>query len=174
MNTPQSIPKLPKGLNDHPLAASIDTWFRQNQGPLRPGGEQTVAALQWTPQLEAAIFAVQHAEHLLQGLELIRRAMEKETHGLQSVSNKTGVPVPERLSRLLILSCDGSDRFYRQAESVLSANQERMTGCIVSTDSLVLGSLFSKKKLPLKALLINDRKALEIFLLKVFANLPQK
>ncbi len=165
------IPKLPKGLNDHPLAGSIETWFRQNQGELRPGGELTVAALQWSPQLETAIFAVQHAEHLLQGLELIKRAMDKETHGLKSISNKTGVPVPERLSRLLLLSSDGSDRFYRQAESVLLANQDRMTGCIISADSEILGGLFSKKKLPLKALLINDRKALETFLLQVFANL---
>jgi len=173
MQSRSPIPKLPKGLNEHPLASSIDSWFRQNQGPLRLGGEQTVAALKWSPQLEAAIFAVQHAEHLLQGLELIKRAMEKETHGLISVSKKTGLPIPERMSRLLLLSCDGSDRFYRQAEGILVANQERMTGCIISTDSQVLGGLFSKKKLPLKALLINDRKALEAFLLQVFANLKQ-
>ena len=167
------IPKLPKGLNDHPLAPSIDKWFRENQGPLRLGGEMTVAALNWSPQLEAAIFGVQHAEHLLQGLELIKRAMDKETHGLNSVSNKTGVPVPERLSRLLLLSCDGSDRFYRQAEGLLLANQDRMSGCIISADSETLGVLFSKKKLPLKALLINDRKALETFLLQVFAHLKK-
>ena len=97
--------------------------------------------------------------------------MDKETHGLKSIAKKTGAPVPERLSRLLLLSNDGSDRFYRLAESVLSENQERMTGCIITTDSEVLGSLFSKKKLPLKALLINDRKALETFLLQVFAHL---
>ena len=171
MQTQSHIPKLPKGLNDNPLAPLIANWFQQNQGPLRPGGEQTVAALKWSPLLEAAIFAVQHAEHLLQGLEQIKRAMDKETHGLKSIAKKTGAPVPERLSRLLLLSNDGSDRFYRLAESVLSENQERMTGCIITTDSEVLGSLFSKKKLPLKALLINDRKALETFLLQVFAHL---
>jgi len=162
------LPKLPKGLKDHPLEAKIEDWFRTSQRPLRTGSFATAAVLPWTPSVEAATFAAQSAGHLLQGLELIKRVMDKESEGLLKAARKSGEAAPERLSRLMILACDGSDRFYRGADSVLRANQGRLAGCLVDVDSARLGDLFSKKKQPLKALLISDRKALETFLTQVF------
>lgn len=165
-----SVLKLPKGLKDHPLEAKISTWFAQNQGPIRPGGTATVAALGWTPAVQTGLAAVLVNEHLLQGLDLIERAMRKELNGLKAVAQKSNNPMPERMSRLLLLASDGSERFYRQAESILLEHRGRMTACILTADSVVLGAAVSKKNLPVKGLLITDRKSLEGFLIQVFGN----
>lgn len=164
------VPKLPKGLKDHPLEAKISAWFQQNQGPIRPGGTATVAALNWSPTVEKALTTVLAGENLLQGLDLIERAMRKELNGLKALAQKANNTVPERLSRLLLLASDGSERFYRQAESILLEHQGRMTGCILTADSTVLGAAMSKKNQPLKSLLIDDRKSLEGFLIAVFGS----
>jgi hypothetical protein len=102
--------------------------------------------------------------HLLQGLDQIKKELDKELKGLQAVAKKQGTGLGSRLSRFLLLSADGSDRFYRQAESIFAEHKERLAGALLSADSAVLGQAFSKKQQPVKALLIKDRKCLEAFL----------
>lgn len=160
--------KLPKGLKDHPLETIIGHWLNTDLKPLRSDGILQVPILIWSSKVEAALSKVLKGGHLVQGLDQIDREMRKELHGLKQVAQKTGNQVPDRLSRLLILANDGAERFYHNAESLLLAHKDRMSGCIAAADSAALGKAFSKKNQPLKALLISDRKALEAFLIQIF------
>jgi hypothetical protein len=160
--------KLPKGLKDHPLETKITAWLTTDLRLLRSGGSLRVPTLLWNPTVESALEKVLKAGHLLQGLDQIDRDMRKELHGLKQVAEKGDAPLPDRLSRLLILASDGTDRFYHNAESMALVHKDRLAVCVIKADSEQLGANFSKKKQPLKALLITDRKALEAFLIQVF------
>lgn len=161
--------KLPKGLKDHPLEPKIAAWLTSELRLLRGDGTLRVPTLSWNPVVDSALSKILKAGHLVQGLDQIDREMRKELHGLKQVAEKDGSPLPDRLSRLLILASDGSDRFYHNAESMALVHKERLAVCVIKADSEQLGASFSKKKQPLKALLINDRKALEAFLIQVFS-----
>ena len=69
----------------------------------------------------------------------------------------------KRMSRLLLISNDGSPRFYREVESLLNKHGDRVWCCRLTATAEELGSL-TIKGTAAKALLIEDRKALAVFL----------
>ena len=75
------------------------------------------------PALQSALKVVFGTGHLIQGLELITKHMEREAKGLKAVQEKSGQAPAQRLSRLLLLASDGSDRFYRDAASLLHKHE---------------------------------------------------
>jgi hypothetical protein len=83
---------------------------------------------------------------------------------LEAVRLKTGQPPVQRLSRLIILANDGSERFYHDAESLLQRHRDRAWGCVVAARAEELGQAFAAKGQPARAFMIDDRKALSFFL----------
>ena len=108
---------------------------------------------------------------MIQGLEAIGDHLDKELKGLASLREQPGQAQNDRLSRLIVLSNDGSERFYHNVESTLSRHAGRAFACIINASSDELGAAFTKKSNPAKALLIDERKALEAFLLVIAESL---
>ena len=157
--------KLPKNVIAHPRAAAIETLFSTNMRELWHDGGIAVPVWSFGQSMQKALGLAYNEKHLVQGLDSIEEALERELKGLKAVQVKQDQAKNQRLSRLLLLSNDGSERFYRQASSILSRHEDRTLGCIIDATSDELGRAFTRKANPAKALIINDRKALEIFLI---------
>jgi hypothetical protein len=142
--------KLPKGILTHPNASQIEEAFRINLRLLFAKGRLEVPLWPFHEAMRAALVKAYSSKHLIQGLQ-----------------SQPGQDQKQRLSRLLLLSNDGSERFYHSAESILLRHGDRTLGCVIDATADQLGQGVTKKSNPAKALLIDERKALEVFLLEM-------
>ena len=156
--------KLPKNIVNHPNVIEIENLFKRNLRLLHANGRLQVPVWPFDTKSQKALSLVYGFKHLTQGLESIGAELDKELKGLKNLQKQPGQSQNQRLSRLIILSNDGSDRFYHQAETLLVKHSDRLMACIVDATADQLGEAFTKKSNPTKALLIDDRKALEAFL----------
>lgn len=161
--------RLPKDTND--ANEILQSHFTAGESPIREGSTVVVSRWPLAAPLKAALQATARVGHLVQGLEQIGETLDRELKGLRALAAKTGAPQKPRLSRLLLLSNDGADRFLRQAESLLERHGERTHGVVIDVSAEDLGQMFTPKGTPAKAFLIDDRKALTLFLTTLAANL---
>lgn len=156
--------RLPKDLDNHPHLRRLEAYLAQSLKPLRAGGDLQILHLTWTPAMGGSVRTLASKGHLEQGLEHIAKVLDREKHGLLALHAKAGGELPRRLSRLLLLACDGSERFYHNAESLLRRHDDRLHGIVLDIDAEALGREVSPKGRPLKALLIKERQAVGLFL----------
>ncbi len=156
--------KLPKNISTHPNIKAIETLFTKNLHLLHQDGKVKVPHMSFNENVRNALKSIYASKHLIQGLEAIGSHLDKELKGLKALAKKSGETQNDRLSRLLILSNDGSERFYHNAESILNRHSSRSMAIIIEASSEELGEAFTKKSNPAKALLIDERKSLEAFL----------
>jgi len=159
--------KLPKGILTHPSASQIEEAFRINLRLLFAKGRLEVPLWPFHEAMRAALVKAYSSKHLIQGLESIEQHLDAELKGLKALQSQPGQDQKQRLSRLLLLSNDGSERFYHSAESILLRHGDRTLGCVIDATADQLGQGVTKKSNPAKALLIDERKALEVFLLEM-------
>lgn len=165
--------KFPKNeLSDAHLDV-LKSYFADNEKLLRPGSAVAITHAPFDEAHRQALAAVLSTGHIIQGMELIAKTLDRELKGLKSVQEKTGQPPANRLSRLLLIANDGSERFYRDAEAILTKHGERTWACQIDTTAEELGKVSTLKGNPAKTLLINDRKALVLYLEALATGLAQ-
>lgn len=154
--------KLPRTSLEPRDIAAIEALF---QADLRPVCEQSNLLISWLPfdeRICSAIKVVRRTGCLSRGLELISKELEDEKKGLTAVEERVNQPPAQRMNRLLFVSSDGSERFYRQVSTVLTQHGNRVWCCRLEATAEDLGSLLGVTSV--KALMINDKKALALFL----------
>jgi len=77
------------------------------------------------------------------GFEPIFEKLASEKRGIDNVRRQTDAPYGERVSRLLLFSNDGAERFYRHIEQVMQAHAPRLLGCLLNINGADLGELFT-------------------------------
>jgi hypothetical protein len=80
------------------------------------------------------------------GFELIFEKLASEKKGITNVRKQTDAPYGDRISRLLLFSNDGAERFYRHIEQALQTHAPRLLGCLLDIDSGALGHLITGKE----------------------------
>jgi hypothetical protein len=159
--------KLPKGVVADPKSGLIEKALKSNLADLWANGALKIPVLEFSERIQTSLKALSLNDGLKQGLESATKTLDREKHGLTALEQKTGKVQNERLSRFIILANDGSERFYRDAESLLLRHGDRLLGCKFDITSDVLGTVLLPHKKAAKALLIDDRKSLEAFLLSL-------
>lgn len=104
------------------------------------------------------------------GLESIETLLRTEEAGLASLRSLQKLNNPNRISRLLIFSNDGSDRFYHQCETVLIKYGSRVFGIKINADSNLLGKSFFGKEKAVKAMLVSRKDAVIKVLSAILSN----
>ena len=158
--------KLPKDLLADPRSDAILRLITTDAAPLWEKGTAVVPTLPWTAALTHECKEALSGGLLVQGLEAIEKVLAGEQKGLDAVRDKNPSASPGvRVSRLLLLANDGSERFYRDCDVILARYGERILGCRFSISGEALGeALFGQGKLA-RAALIADRKAVTKVLL---------
>jgi hypothetical protein len=113
-----------------------------------------VPILKLTKALRTSLFYSKALNEVIIGYEAIERSLANELHGLQKSGNQG-----DRVSRLLLVTRDGSPRFYRDVAHLQKKQGGRMLTCRLETDALLMGSVLGFAGHVVKAVLLNRKRS---------------
>ena len=102
-------------------------------------GQPALPRYPLTPVTQETLFEVRRAGRVVRGLEDAETALAKEEAGLSRAAATRTQSGRPRISRLLIVSADGSERFYRQVEQLKQRYAHRLEALLVEGDEFALG-----------------------------------
>lgn len=109
------------------------------------------------------LFHARRARRLVRGLEGAEASLAAQEAGLKKVEAARGGQ-PIRVSRLLVVSSDGSTRFFRQVEKIQSRFASRLAVLVLECDEEALGAAAFGPGKKARALLIDHKEAVIRFL----------
>ncbi|MBN1665050.1 MAG: hypothetical protein JW943_15740 [Deltaproteobacteria bacterium] len=113
---------------------------------LRTESDMDVPVIALTEPLKTALRKARLQGRLRCGMDPIFEKLAGEKKGIAQVRSQTNAPYGDRLSRLLLFSNDGAERFYRRIEQSLLAHAPRLLGCLIDIDGGALGQLITGKE----------------------------
>jgi len=146
--------KLPKQLEKEKVESDVRAVLEKESIELCSDSNIYIPVLKLNPELRKQIFYAKFIDELIIGYRDVEKALENELHGLQNVNNKS-----DRVSRLLIVTNDGSPRFYRQLEFLHKNQGGRVLICRLDVDSLLMGNILELKDKQVKAVLLNRKES---------------
>jgi hypothetical protein len=149
--------KLPKAIEASPHAAALHAALRAQARPLWTGGALLVPTAPWSPAMASALQSVHGGGGLVRGLELIEKTLEREARGMQLADARSATSRGARVSRLMLLANDGTERFYRQAERLLTREGPRLLAIRVDADSARFASVVSEASGVVRALMLEHK-----------------
>jgi hypothetical protein len=161
--------RLPRRVEEEPGAARLASELAARGQPLWAGAELRAAQAELAPALEAALKSAFSAGRIVRGLESAERVLAAEEHGLKHVDRKTGVERGRRISRLVLLADDGSERFYREVEALLRRHAPRVLALRLSADERALGELLFGPDQVARLLMVEHKDAVSAVLLALAA-----
>ena len=93
------------------------------------------------------------------GFEPILQKLTGEKKGITHVREQTDAPYGDRISRLLLFSNDGAERFYRHIEQIMEAHAPRLLCCLLNIDGGALGQLFTGEGGVIKIIMAEHKDA---------------
>lgn len=160
---------LPKQVESDPRYQQLLKILSGQTEKLWSGSEVKVATSPFNAAIKEALLAAKEGERLSRGVEGIERSLGVEGRGLAMVDKKSGEKRVQRISRLLIMSNDGAERFYRKVESILREHGQRVMAIRVNADSVVLGETIFGTEKTVKLLLIDHKESVAAVLLAMTA-----
>jgi hypothetical protein len=146
--------KLPRQLEKEKVESDVRAVLEKESIELCSDSNIYIPVLKLNPELRKQIFYAKFLDELIIGYRDVEKALENELHGLQNVNNKS-----DRVSRLLIVTNDGSPRFYRQLEFLHKKQGGRVLICRLDVDSLLMGNILELKDKQVKAVLLNRKES---------------
>jgi hypothetical protein len=152
--------KLPKDVIADSRHELLSTLLTADARPLCENGRNQVATFPLTDALALILRQALAFNQAVRGIEMIVPALSREQKGLDALNQKPGgASQLARISRVLFMAADGSTRFYRDCDSLLSRHSRRLLGCRLDVTADVFGeALFGGNNL-VRALLVIDKKA---------------
>lgn len=160
---------LPRAIEADPAVAAAVARLLAGGRPLWREGEIPVPRVPLAPPLAAALRAAERAGELVRGLEGVEQALAAEDKGLRHAERAGGARHAPRVSRLLLLSDDGAERFYRRAETLLRRHAPRLVAVRLAADAATLGGLLFGAGRPARAVLLERKEAVAAALVALAA-----
>jgi hypothetical protein len=149
--------RLPKLLENDPKAAALHVALRAGARKLWSNGALAFPTAPWNPSLVTALEKAQREGHLVRGLELVEKTLEREAHGLSLVDARSATERGSRVSRLVLVSNDGTERFYRQVERLVSTQGPRVLAVLVDADATELAAVVPAASGVVRALMLEHK-----------------
>lgn len=138
-------------------------WHESRQESIRLGAPP-FARHAMTPALATMLFEARRARWLRRGLEESETALLAEEAGLRRAPATQTAAGTRRISRLLVLTDDGSARFYRQVEKLCREHGQRLEALVLECDELELGEAIFGGSRVARAVLLDHKEAVLRFL----------
>jgi hypothetical protein len=159
--------RLPKSLeSDHSLQQQLSEQLQ----PLYEGSELKVPFLALSVGLQQAVAFARRCGKVKGGLESIELQLQKEATGLTKSAAKGTPNQATGASRLLFVSNDGSERFYRNVESLSKKHTPRLYVIRLEMDSGQMGAQFFGASARVKAMMVLEKD----FVARCFQSLAEK
>jgi hypothetical protein len=136
---------------------------------LWPGGSIDVPVITLTEPLGKALTHAMAQGRLRFGFEKVLERLDEERAGIDNVREQTEGAYGERISRLILFSRDGAERFYRHVESLLRAHSPRLLGCLLEADGATLGRLVTGREKLVKIIMAEHKDAVSEILRSIAA-----
>ncbi len=146
--------QLPKQLKMDNVESDVRAILEKESIELCSDSNISIPVLKLNPELQKQLFSAKFLSQLVLGYEDIEKTLNNELRGLQNVNNQS-----DRVSRLLIVTNDGSARFYRQLEFLHEKQGGRVLICRLDVDSVVMGNIFKIQNKQVKAVLLNRKES---------------
>lgn len=146
--------QLPKQLKKDNVESDVRAILEKESIELCSDSNISIPVLKLNPELQKQLFSAKFLSQLVLGYEDIEKTLNNELRGLQNVNNQS-----DRVSRLLIVTNDGSARFYRQLEFLHEKQGGRVLICRLDVDSVVMGNIFKIQNKQVKAVLLNRKES---------------
>lgn len=146
--------KLPKQLGKEDLEEGVQAALEKESTQLYDDSNIYIPVLKLNPELRKQIFYAKFQDELIVGSRDIEKYLKNELHGLKKVNN-----LSDRVSRVLIVTNDGSPRFYRQLEFLHKEQGGRVLICRLDVDSVLMGNILELKEKQVKAVLLNRKES---------------
>jgi len=115
--------------------------------------------------LLVALLAAHRAGRVVRSLEKADVVLTSEAHGQRLADQRKGTIRGTRISRLLMLTNDGAERFYRRVASLLECHGTRVVAVRLTVDAEVLGGALFGKGQTARLLMIEHKEAVGAVLL---------
>jgi hypothetical protein len=124
---------------------------------LWPGSKMDVPVITLSEPLKITLKKARLQGRIRYGFEPIFEKLAGEKRGIANVRRQTDAPYGDRVSRLLLFSNDGAERFYRQIEQVSQVHAPRLLSCLLDIDGGALGHLITGKEGVIKIIMAEHK-----------------
>ena len=149
--------RLPRELEGDGSAEPIRQMLMVRTVQLWSGSDLSVPLLTLSDPLKKVLRSANSKGHVRCGLEAISEKLEKEKKGIALVRERSSLPTGDRVSRLLLISNDGAQRFYRHIEHLLQLHAPRLLGCMLDMDGKALGRAITGNENQIKAIIVEHK-----------------
>ena len=163
--TPPYAIRLPKTIEADPRADLLVTMLGEPIQRSWADGTLNLPEAQLSDGLRNALHTALRAGRMVRSLEKAETLLKAEDRGLRMADRKSGASRGGRLSRLLILSADGSERFYRQVASLLKRYEPRVAAVCVTMDARELGRMLFGAEASVRLVMIDHKETVGAVLL---------
>ncbi len=146
--------KLPKAIVKEGVEAEVIDALEKESFQICIDPDISIPSLELNPELRKYLFYAKSMGEMVVSYESIEKELAAERKGLQNVGNQS-----DRISRLLIVTNDGSPRFYKELKFLQHKQGQRVLICRLDIDSLKMGEILNKPGVPIKAILINRKSS---------------
>jgi len=145
-------------------AEAIAAWWCESRAEAVSAGHRAFARHPATAALRSVLFEIRRARWLVRGLEDAAQSLASQQAGLKHAPATQIEAGKRRVSRLLVLSDDGSDRFYREVEKLLAVYSTRLEVLVLECDEVGLGEAIFGPGRAARAVLLDHKEAVVRFL----------
>ena len=132
--------RLPRLVEADPRSDALAQNLSERAKPLRDGSDFTIVDAEFDPALQKELRTANLAGRVVRGAGEASKTLANEARGLRLVDENTGVSRGVRVSRLLLISADGSDGFYRGVERLLRTHGPRVLAIRLDVGAEELGA----------------------------------
>ena len=157
--------RLPKSVEADPRAPQLLDRLATHTEALWAESAVRIPVAPMSDALAAALQSAHSAGRVVRGLESAEQTLAAEERGLRIADRASGTPRGVRVSRLLLLSNDGAERFYRQVEALLRRHGPRVLAIRVGAGAEALGSLLFGPGRRARLLMLEHKDAVAAVLL---------
>lgn len=159
--------RLPKSVEADARAAQLLERLATQTEPLWSASDVRIPIAAMSPALATALQSAHSASRVVRGLESAEQTLAAEERGLRLADRASGAPRGVRVSRLLLISNDGAERFYRQVEALLRRHGPRVLAIRIAVDADALGSQLFGPGRRARLLMIEHKDAVAAVLLSL-------
>ena len=133
--------RLPREIEADPRHDAIRAALAGAAAPLWQGGVLEVVHAGFDEPMRRALRTAAITGRLVRGLESAAETLAAEQAGLAALPAATASRQGRRVSRLLVVTNDGAERFYRQVERLALTHAPRVLVAALACDAATLGRL---------------------------------
>jgi hypothetical protein len=160
--------RLPKAMENDPKGAAVHAALRAQARKLWEGSRLVVPTARWSRSVEKALEVAQREHRLVRGLEQIEKVLEREAHGQSMADARSATPRGSRVSRLMLVSNDGTERFYRQVERLVVEQSPRLLAILLDADSSQFAASVPEAAGVLRAIMVEHKELVASVLIALY------